>query len=606
VPKPDALLTPEQGVHTTCDAAFTRCSGGRDVHEAKLVHVTALKAQDGLIKQRECTGNAPLPARAVFSTSVDIPLVGKQTVRMQMMSHEGRYGVANVTGLGAIPFSCPSTRFSQWGQMIRLLAGSCAALSRTISLSDLRFCSGEKHIHATVRTPFNNLHVVAEQETSSKGIVKDIAAQQVPGLGGYELNEGTCPQPIFTSLECTEQAQRRNLIGTILPPGTQATEIVGAANNPPGCVMDMFGGLQVFTGSLPAGECTHTSLCLCPVAGTASTGPPPTNPTSPSAGDQLEDPLSGIEAQSCEAVVEAFKNAGLSDADCAFEAQATLEDPPGCNIDHTAIILASTCASLFPAMDHYCAAVKECASSPPSTSTPAPSGDSSSCFGSEASMVCRDADCTKRTLMTELKAGDVVATAHGLERVVVNQHKAGSHMATLLKIETAGAAITVTPDHVILVDGRFVPAEQAVVGASLSAGVITKVSTSHGGIVNPVTPSGTVLVVDKNGGEAVVASTHPAWIANLFLEAPTFPFLASRLASYFAPASTQIFYQATEEAIAHAVPYMKRADAALPKAAFPLGIIAADVVFSLGVAVHALAMPLGVAGIVTVLVTRVK
>ena len=58
------------------------------------------------------------------------------------------------------------------------------------------------------------------------------------------------------------------------------------------------------------------------------------------------------------------------------------------------------------------------------------------------------------------------------------------------------------------VDGAFIPAAQAAVGASLSTGVITRISASVGGIINPVTASGTILVADKAGG-APVAKTVP-------------------------------------------------------------------------------------------------
>jgi hypothetical protein len=42
-----------------------------------------------------------------------------------------------------------------------------------------------------------------------------------------------------------------------------------------------------------------------------------------------------------------------------------------------------------------------------------------------------------------------------ITRVVLNQHLDDSHDATLLRIETAdGAAISVTPDHVIAIGGH--------------------------------------------------------------------------------------------------------------------------------------------------------
>ena len=71
---------------------------------------------------------------------------------------------------------------------------------------------------------------------------------------------------------------------------------------------------------------------------------------------------------------------------------------------------------------------------------------------------------------------------------VLNQHTAGSEWAELLKLETtSGAALTVTPDHVIAVDGAFAPAAEALVGAHLSAGRVTKVTRATGAVINPLT-----------------------------------------------------------------------------------------------------------------------
>lgn len=219
---------------------------------------------------------------------------------------------------------------------------------------------------------------------------------------------------------------------------------------------------------------------------------------------------------------------------------------------------------------------------------------SESCFGSEASMACRDLSCTVRTRMADLTAGDLVATAYGLERVVINQHKGDGQWATsLLRIETAdGAAITVTPEHVIAIDGAFVPAAEAAVGRSLSTGAISKVAHLEAGpVINPITSSGTILVADVHGGAPVLSSTYPEYIAGFLLALPTFPFVGTRFLSRLAPAALQAFYERVERGVAAALPALQAAGRAQPLLALPIAL-AADALFSLGFLVYTLALPL--------------
>jgi hypothetical protein len=118
---------------------------------------------------------------------------------------------------------------------------------------------------------------------------------------------------------------------------------------------------------------------------------------------------------------------------------------------------------------------------PPASPSSAGASASSSCFGRETSMACRVRD-TKTSAhaaftacfhdggavgdaelvrMVELRAADPVlsldeAGAPAITRVVLNQHVDDVATATaLLRIETAnGAAITITPDHVIAIGGH--------------------------------------------------------------------------------------------------------------------------------------------------------
>jgi len=282
----------------------------------------------------------------------------------------------------------------------------------------------------------------------------------------------------------------------------------------------------------------------------------------------------------------------------------------------------------------------------------------SSCFASHSSMACRALSTTDpyaafdgcfgpkaspvSTIvpMMDLSAGDIVVSldlktgAPTLDRVVVNQHKAVTHRSPLVTIETdSGATLTVTPDHVIALNGRFVAASKAAPGASLSAASlststlsaanITRVVELSGGVINPVTLSGTILVADISGrrGAAsgvsavpLVASTHPEWCASLFLDAPTFPFVATRLLSYAAPATMQAYYDAAEVAISRLVPKLQTSAASVHPVALALGVTAADAVFSVGFVAYALcatlaawlAVPLGAGGVAWLVLAQRK
>ena len=276
----------------------------------------------------------------------------------------------------------------------------------------------------------------------------------------------------------------------------------------------------------------------------------------------------------------------------------------------------------------------------------------SSCFASHSSMACRALSITDAHAafdgcfgpkassvsalvpMTDLSAGDIVVSldlktgAPTLDRVVVNQHKAVTHWSPLITIETdSGATLTVTPDHVIALDGRFVAASKAAPGASLSGASlsintlstanITRVVERSGGVINPVTLSGTILVADssgRRGAAPLLASTHPEWSASLFLDAPAFPFVATRLLSYAAPATMQAYYDAAEVAISPLVPALQTSAASVHPVAVALGVTAADAVFSVGFVAYALcatlaawlAVPLGAGGIAWLVLAQRK
>ena len=213
--------------------------------------------------------------------------------------------------------------------------------------------------------------------------------------------------------------------------------------------------------------------------------------------------------------------------------------------------------------------------------------------------------------MRALVAGDWVVSlaaagsAPTLERVILNQHRRGDAWAPLLRLETArGAALTVTPDHVLMLDGAFTAAARAAPGSLTSAGAVVAIRPSAGSVVNPVTTSGTILVSDAAAPrEPVLAATHPEWVAPLLLAAPSLVLPATRLASRVAPATTQVAYEALEPALAAATPHLQRYAAVAP-ATLPAGVAVADAGFAVAVLAYALAVPFGLTGVALILVAR--
>ena len=116
---------------------------------------------------------------------------------------------------------------------------------------------------------------------------------------------------------------------------------------------------------------------------------------------------------------------------------------------------------------------------------------------------------------------------------------------------------------------------------------------------------GTILVADAAAPtKPVLAATHPEWIAPMMLRAPTFPFAASRLASYLMPETFQRYYTAAEPALAAALPAAQLMARTVPALLTPLAVAAADVAFVAGFALSALAKPLSAVGIAALVAAR--
>ena len=193
-------------------------------------------------------------------------------------------------------------------------------------------------------------------------------------------------------------------------------------------------------------------------------------------------------------------------------------------------------------------------------------------------------------LMKTLVAGDVVLAADAvgvvsLDRVIVNQHKANPLASLLLEVHHAEGMLSLTPYHVLLVDGAFVPAREAKPGSTLTltdgkAAVVERVTETHGAVINPVTTSGTVVA------DGVVATTHPEW---------TWPFRPLPLfyaASATFPATAQAYYDAVLEPLFDACGAQIK-PAAIGASALVIPSILADATAAFGLALFAGLAPLG-------------
>jgi len=214
--------------------------------------------------------------------------------------------------------------------------------------------------------------------------------------------------------------------------------------------------------------------------------------------------------------------------------------------------------------------------------TTASGGDDAPCFDRDQTTACRLLDASlaptaafsrcfgdsptegaERVLMADLVAGDLVLSdASTTTRVVVNQHVPEPAVtAHLLTLEHATGSLSLTPDHVIFVDGSFLPARAASPGSTLSGGaVVMRVSHGHGAVINPITASGKILAAGLNG-TPVVAATANEWAADALLS----PFAAYSLAFAFSaafPQRVQEYYDAALEPIFNAaVPHLARTKA---------------------------------------------
>ena len=224
----------------------------------------------------------------------------------------------------------------------------------------------------------------------------------------------------------------------------------------------------------------------------------------------------------------------------------------------------------------------------------------SACWGAASPAAGRPAAATAAAAlvsMSELVAGDLVLTEKGgapsIDRVVVNQHHEASSTgsATLLTLVHAAGALTLTPNHVVWLDGGFHPARAAAVGSTLSNGLtVTAVTTHVGGIVNPIVAGGTILASDKAGGGPVLAATADEWTAAVLLSAYPRYSPSCALAAAF-PAAAQAYYDALLEPLFNAaVPTLAKLKATAPAPLVGLALVAGDAALATGLVAYALGL----------------
>mmetsp|Transcript_26176 Transcript_26176/g.43309 ORF Transcript_26176/g.43309 Transcript_26176/m.43309 type:complete len:497 (-) Transcript_26176:358-1848(-) len=188
-----------------------------------------------------------------------------------------------------------------------------------------------------------------------------------------------------------------------------------------------------------------------------------------------------------------------------------------------------------------------------------------------------------RVLMSSLKAGDIVLSdAQHATGVVVNQHARVERAAQMLTLHHSGGQLTLTPDHVLYLDGAWLPARAAKAGSRLSNGLkVTAITFGTQAIINPITASGSILAAGPND-QPIVAATANEWLSDILLSGYPKYTLSFKLASAY-PALVQAYYDAVlEPFFTLAVPRLKQIKTALPMPVLASGLVVGDVLLAVG------------------------
>jgi len=227
---------------------------------------------------------------------------------------------------------------------------------------------------------------------------------------------------------------------------------------------------------------------------------------------------------------------------------------------------------------------------PPPSPSPPPEATATTdnpCFGRETRVTLASGESV---LMALLKAGDEVRDGvDSSTRVVFTQHHLADDTSALLTLTHAEGSLALTPDHVLLLDGRYAPARSAVIGSKLTLAEgreaeITAIVAGVGGVINAVTASGKIVA------SGVLASAHPEWIAEWMLTSLVpLPLSLCNAISYLLPEAAQAYYDALEPLVGAATPSFL----AIKRTSSPLSVLLAfalgDLAAALGFATFTLA-----------------
>lgn len=180
-------------------------------------------------------------------------------------------------------------------------------------------------------------------------------------------------------------------------------------------------------------------------------------------------------------------------------------------------------------------------------------------------------------------------------RVLLTEHRAEPHSADMLTLHHTEGTLSLTPDHVLLVDGAFAPARSARTGSVLTGArgdtfTVMRVEAGHAGIINPITVAGTILAVGASGNP-IVASTYGDWIADWLLGTTVWPLpfsFASALAFLF-PVSVQTYHDTwLEPIIVRVATALKTTKRSVPSIFVAMIVATFDVALAFGFAAFSL------------------
>lgn len=208
-------------------------------------------------------------------------------------------------------------------------------------------------------------------------------------------------------------------------------------------------------------------------------------------------------------------------------------------------------------------------------------------------------DAAELVLMTSVRAGDHVLSNAGMAtNVIVNQHVHADIISNIVELHHSRGVLSLTPDHVLQVDGKFAPAKTVQIGSALTSAsgetfTVERVVARRGSIINPITAQGKILAIsgdcgDGSCGAPVIASTANEWLADVLLSSYPRYTMSFNLATLF-PAHTQAYYDALLELVfTDSVPTLEYVASNTPFFVTLAGVAIGDAFLAVGLVVFVL------------------